>query len=66
MHYAFWTCALLVAYTYVLYPCVLFVVYALSQARADLRYLTGRRERRRIALSDGDLPAITLVIPAYN
>jgi cellulose synthase/poly-beta-1,6-N-acetylglucosamine synthase-like glycosyltransferase len=50
----------------VLYPCVLFVVYALSQARADLRYLTGRRERRRIALSDGDLPAITLVIPAYN
>lgn len=66
MHYAFWTCALLVAYTYVLYPCVLFVVYALSQARADLRYLTGRRERRRIALSDGDLPPITLVIPAYN
>ena len=66
MHYAFWTCALLVAYTYVLYPCVLFVVYALSQARTDLRYLTGRRERRRIALSDGDLPAVTLVIPAYN
>jgi cellulose synthase/poly-beta-1,6-N-acetylglucosamine synthase-like glycosyltransferase len=66
MTYAFWTCALLVAYTYLLYPCVLFIVYALSQARADLHYLTGRRERRRLALSEGDLPTVTFVIPAYN
>ena len=66
MTFAFWTCAFLVAYTYVLYPCVLFVVYALSQARADLRYLSGRRERRRLALGDDELPALTLVIPAYN
>ena len=66
MDYVFWTCAFLVAYTYVLYPCVLFGVYALSQARADLRYLTGRRERRRLALSDAELPPLTLVIPAHN
>ena len=66
MHYAFWTCALLVAYTYLLYPCVLFVVYALSQARADLRYLRGRSERRRVALTDSELPRVSLVIPAYN
>ena len=57
---------MLVAYTYLLYPCVLFIVYALSQARADLRYLSGRRERRRRALSDGELPAVSFVIPAYN
>jgi cellulose synthase/poly-beta-1,6-N-acetylglucosamine synthase-like glycosyltransferase len=64
--YAFWTCALLVAYTYLLYPCLLFVVYALSQARTDLRYLTRRDDRRRLSLSDHELPPVTLVIPAYN
>ena len=38
--YVFWACLVLVSYTYLFYPCVLFVVYALAQARADLRYLT--------------------------
>jgi cellulose synthase/poly-beta-1,6-N-acetylglucosamine synthase-like glycosyltransferase len=57
---------LLVAHTYVLYPCVLFVVYALRQARADLRYLTRRSERRRRGLDERELPAVTFIVPAYN
>jgi cellulose synthase/poly-beta-1,6-N-acetylglucosamine synthase-like glycosyltransferase len=64
--YAFWTCLLLVAYTYALYPCVLFAAYAVAQARADLRYLTGRRNRRRLRLDGDDLPRVTLIIPAHN
>ena len=64
--YLFWSCAFLVAYTYVLYPCLLFVVYALSQVRTDLRYLTRRGDRRQRPLTDQDLPPVSVIIPAYN
>lgn len=64
--YAFWGCFVLVTYTYLFYPCVLFVIYAVAQARADLRFLTTRRERRRRALPEADLPPVTLIVPAYN
>jgi len=64
--YVFLACLFLVGYTYLLYPCVLFIVYAVAQARADLGYLTTRRERRRRALRDVDLPPVTLIVPAYN
>ena len=64
--YVFWVCAVLVAYTYALYPCVLFVAYAIAQARTDLRYLTGREERRRRGLHPDALPRVTLIVPAYN
>src|SRR5206468_920592 len=64
--YVFFACLFLVGYTYLLYPCTLFVIYAVAQARADLGYLTTRRERRRRALRDVDLPPVTLIVPAYN
>jgi cellulose synthase/poly-beta-1,6-N-acetylglucosamine synthase-like glycosyltransferase len=64
--YVFWACLFLVFYTYLAYPCVLFVIYAVAQASADLRYLTTRRDRRRHAMRDTDLPPVTLVVPAYN
>jgi cellulose synthase/poly-beta-1,6-N-acetylglucosamine synthase-like glycosyltransferase len=64
--YVFWPCLILVMYTYALYPVTLFVIYALSQARTDLRYLMGRRDRRRSRLRTEDLPAVTVVVPAYN
>ena len=63
---AFWTCAALVAYTYALYPAVLFVAYAAAQVRRDLRYLTGPVERRRAAPRRPDLPRVSLVVPAFN
>ncbi|PYM92510.1 MAG: glycosyl transferase family 2 [Candidatus Rokuibacteriota bacterium] len=62
----FWTCLSLVSYTYLLYPCVLFVIYAFAQARTDLRFLSTRRDRRRRALADGELPPVTLIVPAHN
>jgi cellulose synthase/poly-beta-1,6-N-acetylglucosamine synthase-like glycosyltransferase len=62
----FWVSLILVFYTYALYPCVLFLVYALVQAHADLRYLARRRDRRRAPFREEALPAVTVIIPAYN
>ena len=62
----FWGCLFLVAYTYLLYPPVLFLAYGLEQLRRDLRYLGHRRDRRRSALKLEELPAVSVVIPAFN
>jgi cellulose synthase/poly-beta-1,6-N-acetylglucosamine synthase-like glycosyltransferase len=62
----FWSCFLLVAHTYVLYPAVLFAAYALAQLRRDCGYLSAGADRRRARLRDADLPALTLVVPAHN
>ena len=62
--YVFWTCLALIAHTYVLYPVVLFVAYAAIQIRRDLEYLSGRSERR--VSEPKELPAVSLLIPAYN
>ena len=59
----FWTCLLLVAHTYLLYPLALFVLFCGAQVRNDWRYLRGRAERRRLSLAT---PSITLVVPAHN
>jgi cellulose synthase/poly-beta-1,6-N-acetylglucosamine synthase-like glycosyltransferase len=63
---AFWACLLLVAHTYLLYPVTLFVAYALTQLRRDCGYLAVGVDRRRAPLRDGDLPYLSLVVPAYN
>jgi biofilm PGA synthesis N-glycosyltransferase PgaC len=62
----FWSCVLLAAHTYFFYPCLLFAAYALHQARCDYRYLAGRADRRRRHLRSDELPAVSIVIPAYN
>jgi len=62
----FWGCLFLVAYTYLLYPLVLLLAYGLEQLRRDLGYLGGRRDRRCSALKPEELPAVSVVIPAYN
>ena len=52
----FWACFLLVAYTYLLYPAVLFL--ASSAARLW--------RRAAMSLDGGPMPAVSLVIPAHN
>jgi cellulose synthase/poly-beta-1,6-N-acetylglucosamine synthase-like glycosyltransferase len=64
--YVFWACLILVSYTYVFYPCVLFGIYAVAQARADLRFLATRRDRRRRPVREASLRSVTLIVPAYN
>jgi cellulose synthase/poly-beta-1,6-N-acetylglucosamine synthase-like glycosyltransferase len=63
---AFWGSLFVLVYTNLLYPVVLFAAYVLAQARRDLRYLTGRSERRRLDRPPDELPAVSLVIPAFN
>lgn len=61
-----WSSGFLVAYTYLLYPALLFLAYAAAQARHDFRYLVRRRDRRRPPLATEALPPVTLVVPAFN
>ena len=62
----FWVSLVLVAHTYLVYPAVLFVAYALAQLRRDCGYLAAGSDRRRARLPDAELPGVTLVVPAYN
>lgn len=64
--FMFWMCLLVVIYTYLLYPAILFLVWVGSQVKRDLYYLTGRRNRRSRFLAPSDLPSLTMLIPAYN
>lgn len=64
--YIFWLSLFGIAYTYFLYPAVLFVLYCFSQAWRDLRYLVGRRSRRARVSEFGPLPYVSIVIAAYN
>ena len=61
-----WTCLTLVVYTYFIYPGLLFVVYSFVQVWRDLGYLTRRHNRRAREAEDAALPAVSLIIPAYN
>jgi cellulose synthase/poly-beta-1,6-N-acetylglucosamine synthase-like glycosyltransferase len=62
----FWLCVLLVVYAYVLYPALLFLAYAVAQVQRDWRYLVTRRNRRAGSPTLEELPAATLIVPAYN
>ena len=61
----FWACFLLVAHTYLLYPVCLFCASSLVQVWRDWHYLRSRQDRRPRA-SEVELPAVSLIIPAYN
>jgi len=66
MEVLFWLSLGLVAYTYFVYPAVLFAGYSLSQLRSDWRYLVNRRGRRVPAVQEDALPEVSFLIPAYN
>ncbi len=44
----FWLCLFLLAYTYFLYPMILFLVYSVVQVVRELRYVVLRRDRRAV------------------
>lgn len=62
----FWVCLLLVVYTYLLYPVLLFAAYATIQVWRDLQYVCGRWERRTSPNALPQLPSVSLLIAAYN
>ena len=64
--YGFWLSAGVVAYTYFLYPILLFVLYAIAQLWSDLSYLMTRRDRRIGSRKSAILPDVSFLVPAYN
>jgi cellulose synthase/poly-beta-1,6-N-acetylglucosamine synthase-like glycosyltransferase len=64
--FIFWASFFLIAYTYFLYPILLFQIYVLAQACRDWRFLSNRADRRRRNLSREEFPAVSMVIPAFN
>ena len=56
----------LAVYTYFGYPLLLLIVTALIQAVRDLRFLVLRASRRTGTVGEEELPAVSLIIPAYN
>lgn len=66
MKILFWTCGALILLCYCVYPVLLFVVYCLAQLKRDLNYLTQRTNRRAPILAAKDMPAVTVVVAAYN
>lgn len=61
----FWLCFALLIYCYIGYPLLLLLVSGVTQLWRDNRYLLGHAERRQ-SIDDAPLPAVTVVIAAYN
>ncbi len=66
LEWVFWACLFLMVYSYLLYPVLLFAAFSLSQIRRDWHYLRSRRDRRTQSREELDLPAVSIVVPAYN
>ena len=62
----FWLSLGLVVYPYAIYPFALFLVYSVTQAWRDLRYLGAPRNRRTDTPSLSGMPGVTIIVPAYN
>lgn len=62
----FWVSLFLACYTYFIYPLALFLVYSSVQVARDMRYISRRPDRRARAGSAPELPAVSIVIAAYN
>jgi cellulose synthase/poly-beta-1,6-N-acetylglucosamine synthase-like glycosyltransferase len=62
----FWVSLWLMIYPYIVYPLTLFLIYSLTQALRDLRYLGTPRNRRTETPSTSALPGVTIIVPAYN
>ncbi len=66
MKIAFWIAVAglaLPAYSYLVYPALLFILSAFVQVGRDLRYLVRRSDRRSVTPR---LPTVSIVIAAYN
>jgi cellulose synthase/poly-beta-1,6-N-acetylglucosamine synthase-like glycosyltransferase len=64
--YVFWACLLLILYSYLLYPILLFVAYSSSQILRDWKYLISGADRRVRPVGKPELPSVSLIVPAYN
>jgi cellulose synthase/poly-beta-1,6-N-acetylglucosamine synthase-like glycosyltransferase len=61
-----WVSLAVVLYTYLVYPLILLICFAVSQVKSDLRYLFGRVDRRINRFGQAELPGVTFIVPAHN
>lgn len=67
MEWVFWSSILIILYSYFLYPIVLMCISGVVQLWRDNRYIWRNNNSRTAPLiSDETLPAVTVVIAAYN
>jgi cellulose synthase/poly-beta-1,6-N-acetylglucosamine synthase-like glycosyltransferase len=67
MEWVFWGCIAAIVYSYAIYPLLLMSCSALFQLWQDNRYIWRSGHRRSQAIqSEQSLPAVTVVIAAYN
>ena len=64
MRIAFWVSLGLVLYAYAVYPCILIMLASFYQLLRDLRFASGRGERRSGARRE--LPTVSVVVSAFN
>ena len=64
--FVFWLSLLGILYAYFGYPLILFFCYGVAQILRDLRYLMNRRDRRQADRPAEALPALSMLIAAYN
>lgn len=62
----FWLAAGLLAYTYLLYPLLLWQAHLVVQIHRDWDYLRRRRDRRVPPLPGNAEPGVSLIIPVHN
>jgi cellulose synthase/poly-beta-1,6-N-acetylglucosamine synthase-like glycosyltransferase len=62
----FWVSFGFVCYTFLIYPIVLFLCYALVQLYSDMLYLASRQERRVSRPDSDEFPGVTFIVAAYN
>jgi len=64
--WVFWISAVLVLYSYFLYPIIIFIAYSAKQVRRDMSYLFSKSDRRIAGPSVDRLPGVSLVIAAHD
>jgi cellulose synthase/poly-beta-1,6-N-acetylglucosamine synthase-like glycosyltransferase len=62
----YWVSFILVFYTFLIYPMVLFLCYVSVQVYRDILYLVSRGERRVSQFTEKEVPGVTFIIAAYN
>jgi cellulose synthase/poly-beta-1,6-N-acetylglucosamine synthase-like glycosyltransferase len=64
MKLVFWISIAIVAYTYVVYPCIILVLASVHQIIRDLKFAFRRTERRNRIPEE--LPSVSLIFSAFN
>lgn len=61
-----WFSLALVFYSYAVYPLLLILLSSVVQTKVDIRFVLGKNNRRAVDIDCKELPAVGIIISAYN